>query len=105
MPTDATFPFTQDGTGDIATVSGEDFYRQHILQLGLIVATDQSGSAATANDAIELESAIRDKLTSSPYIGAPVRVSVSPVQNETVTAEIDVPETTTFDIPLEEPDQ
>lgn len=105
MPTDAKFPFEQDETGDIASVSGDEFYRQHILQLGLIVASDRSGSPATANDAIELESAIRDKLTSSPYIGSPVRVNVSPISGETLTAEIDVPETTTFDIPLEEPDQ
>lgn len=105
MPTDAQFPFAQDQTGDVASVDGEAFYRQHILQLGLIAASGQAGSGATANDAIELESAIRDLLTSSPYISSPVRVTVEQVQNETVTAQVDVPETSTFEIPLDEPDE
>lgn len=104
MPTDAKFPFEHDDTGDLSSVSGEEFYQRHILQLGLVAAGEHKGSPSTANDAIELQSEIRKLLTSSPYISSPVRVSISDIENETVTAEVNVPEVDTFEIPLDEPD-
>lgn len=105
MPKDARFPFRQDSTGDIDSVEDEEFYRRHILQLGLLASTDVQGSGATANDAIELESAIRDRLLESPYISEPVRVTVPLTDNdEELRARIDVPEMIEYDIPLTEPD-
>lgn len=104
MPKDIAFPFEQNAAGDVEAVGGAEFYERHALQLGLIAADGASGSGATANEIIELESSIQKLLEDSPYFDAPVVVNVTDSANETLSAEIRVRNISDFEIDLEEPD-
>jgi len=107
MPTDATFPYQTDSTGDIATVDGDDFYYNHALQLGLLVADGASGGGATPNDRIELESELRSAFRASPYFEPPIAITPIDSDREAVSLEVEInaDNITAFEIPLTFQDQ
>lgn len=98
MPEDLLFPFDFDETGDAASVSGEDFYVQHAQLLGLIVAESIKGEGLTRADQIAFQTDLAESLGNSPYFSGPVSVTIVDSPQETFEAEIDVPETDTFEI-------
>lgn len=104
MPEDLSLPPVFDETGDMKSVTGEDFYYNHVLQLGLIAAEDIKGGSLAANEIISLESDIRDKLIESPYVDPPVTVTILDSDDETLKAEVGISNFSEFTIDLDTPD-
>lgn len=98
MPEDAAFPLHFDESGDVATVSGFEFYQHHALQLGLLAAEDIRGRAMNATNITSLESDVARSIRSSPYFDEPVNATVVEVTNEGYTIEVDANNLSTFDI-------
>lgn len=104
MPEDAHFPFEHDSGNDIKTVTGEDFYYNHALQLGLLVAHSNRGEASTANERVELESQLRDTFRASPYFELPLTVELRESDDNVLYLQVDANNVSDFEIPLDETD-
>lgn len=100
MPEDAAFPFKYDESGDIATVDENDFYYQHIHQLGLIATEEIKGGALSQADIIEARDTIGELLVASPYIEQPVTVKITESGQETLTAEVTTSNYSTYEITI-----
>ncbi|WP_158294288.1 hypothetical protein, partial [Halorubrum sp. SP9] len=87
VPEDTAYPFTFDSTGDIQTVSGEDFYEQHALLLGAGVLETEIGGPLTANDRTEIAHTIKQAYAESPYFERPIRVNVVEQVDDTLTVQ------------------
>ncbi len=87
VPEDTAYPFTFDSTGDIQTVSGEDFYEQHALLLGAGVLETEIGGPLTANDRTEITHTIEQAYAESPYFEPPIRVNVVEQVDDTLTVQ------------------
>jgi len=105
MPQDVQFPFQYDETGDVATVTGNDFYVQHGAQLALIAIDGRLGEPLTANDITEIESAVeRTFRSASPYFEEPLAVRVTDVVDERLELQVQLGGGQTFTIPPEQLD-
>lgn len=100
MPEDMKIPFEYDGTGDVATVEGEEFYYRHALQLALIATEDVKGGPLTESDIVEIQDTIGRQIVSSPYFGQPVSIEIVDRQDEEIVAEVTVSNADTFDIEI-----
>jgi len=100
MPQDARIPFGYDATGDVANVTGEDFYYNHALQLALLGAEEISGGPLSEADIVRAESRITDNFIESPFFDGPVRVSVRESDDETFAADVYVNNIEYPDLPL-----
>lgn len=93
-------PFEYDETGDVATVEGDQFYYRHALQLALIATEDIKGSGLTETDLVEIQDTIGRQISSSPYFGQPISVTIVDYSNEELTAEVSVSNLETFEIEI-----
>jgi len=102
MPEDVAYPFQYDETGDVATVTGNEFYVQHAAQLALIAIDGRLGEPLTANDITEIESAVERVFRSqTPYFDTPLAVSVTDVRDDTVELQVQFDGGRTVTIPPE----
>lgn len=98
MPEDAKFPFEYDESGDRASVTGEDFYYRHALQLGLMAVENVKGRPTTESDRVQVRDEIGRKLVSSPYFDEPIVIKLVDFDEEHVTAEVKTPNVSKFEI-------
>lgn len=98
MPEDMHFPFEYDESGDIRTVTGDDFYYNHALQLGQIAAYDERASGLTATDITRIEGIIKDTYAASPYFDEPITVDITSTDDETLTADVRTANLSEFEI-------
>lgn len=98
MPEDMKIPFEYDGTGDVATVTGDEFFYRHAMQLALIASEDIEGGPLTDSETVEMQDTIGETLAGSPYISLPISVEIIDTTNETITIEVTASNIDTFEI-------
>lgn len=100
MPEDAKFPFEYDESGDVASVTGEDFYYLHAQQLALIATEDIKGTGLTETDLVVIRDTISKTVSNSPYFEEPVNVDVIDSSGEELQAQVDANNVSQFEITI-----